>query len=152
MTNVRITKEFSFECAHSLYGYDGRCSQIHGHSYRLFVTIKGEALSESESPKDGMLADFRDLKNLVNTLVIDKYDHALVLMKGTPLSEELSQSYSNVIIQPFRPTSENLISHFASLISQGISEDPKFRNSTLFSLRLYETATSFVEWFADDNK
>lgn len=152
MTNVRITKEFSFECAHSLYGYDGKCSQLHGHSYKLFVTLKGKALNSSESPKDGMLADFRDLKDMVGRAVIGKFDHALVLMEGTPLSQELSAAYTNVIILPFRPTSENLISHFASLIKGEMESDPKFVHSRLFSIKLHETATSFVEWFAEDNQ
>lgn len=152
MRNVRITKEFSFECAHSLYGYDGKCSQLHGHSYKFFVTIKGEPLTSSESPKDGMLADFRDLKELVNKVIIDKFDHALVLMEGSPLAEELAKRYTNVIITPFRPTTENLISHFASLISSEMSSHHKFAHTELFSLKLHETATSFVEWYAEDNK
>lgn len=152
MTNVRITKEFSFECAHSLYGYDGKCSQLHGHSYKLFVTIKGSSIDSSSSPKDGMVADFRDLKELVNNIIIERFDHSLVLMEGTPMSDELSQSYSNVIITPFRPTSENLASHFASLINTEMGNDPKFRHTELFSLKLHETATSYVEWFAEDNK
>jgi 6-pyruvoyltetrahydropterin/6-carboxytetrahydropterin synthase len=151
MTNVRITKEFSFECAHSLYGYDGKCSQLHGHSYKLFVTLKGEALNSSDSPKDGMLADFRDLKEMVNMAVTDKFDHALVLMEGTPLSKELASHYSNVIILPFRPTSENLIAHFATLITDQMKADPKFTHSSLFCIKLHETATSYVEWFAQDN-
>ena len=41
MAVIRLTKEFSFEMAHTLDGYDGPCREIHGHSYRLFVTVKG---------------------------------------------------------------------------------------------------------------
>lgn len=152
MTNVRITKEFSFECAHSLYGYDGKCSQLHGHSYKLSVTLKGPSIDSSTSPKDGMVADFRDLKDLVNKVIIDRFDHSLVLMEGTPLSHELSQSYSNVIITPFRPTSENLAAHFASLIDSEMKCQPKFASSALYSIKLHETATSYVEWLAEDNK
>lgn len=152
MTNVRITKEFSFECAHSLYGYDGKCSQLHGHSYKLFVTIKGSSIDSSSSPKDGMVADFRDLKELVNNIIIERFDHSLVLMEGTPMSDELYQSYSNVIITPFRPTSENLAAHFASLINSGMKNQIKFSHTELYSIKLHETATSYVEWFAEDNK
>lgn len=151
MTKIRITKEFCFECAHSLFGYDGKCSRIHGHSYKLFVTIKGESQDVSDSPKDGMLVDFSDLKRFVNEVVIDKFDHALVLSEGTPLSAELAGTYDNVILLPFRPTTENLLAHFASLLKEGMKKDPKFAHSTLFSLRLLETATSFAEWYAEDN-
>ena len=51
MARIRLTKEFSFESAHALDGYDGLCREIHGHSYRLFVTIKGEPSCEENDPK-----------------------------------------------------------------------------------------------------
>ena len=54
---IRITKEFKFEMAHALYGYDGLCKNIHGHSYRLWVTVRGEVLEENGSKKDGMVLD-----------------------------------------------------------------------------------------------
>ena len=55
---IRITKEFKFEMAHALFGYDGLCKNIHGHSYRLWVTIKGNILKEVNHTKDGMVLDF----------------------------------------------------------------------------------------------
>ncbi len=153
MTNVRITKEFSFECAHSLPDYQGKCSQIHGHSYKLSVTIKGAVNSSApSSSSDGMLADFRDLKHLVERTIIDKFDHALVLREGTPLAEELSKVYTNVIITPFRPTSENMIAHFASLLQGEMAKDSTFAGTLVDRLKLYETATSYVEWYECDNR
>ncbi|PKP22124.1 MAG: 6-carboxytetrahydropterin synthase QueD, partial [Bacteroidetes bacterium HGW-Bacteroidetes-22] len=76
---IRITKIFKFETAHALAGYDGLCKHIHGHSYELQVTIKGEPISDPSSPKMGMVMDFGDLKRLVRQLIVDRYDHALVL-------------------------------------------------------------------------
>ena len=58
MSVIRVTKEFTFEAAHALYNYDGQCSNIHGHSYRLFVTVKGSPVSDINHPKNGMVMDF----------------------------------------------------------------------------------------------
>ena len=59
---IRITKEFKFEMAHALHGYDGLCKNIHGHSYKLWVTIRGAVLNERTHKKDGMVMDFAFLK------------------------------------------------------------------------------------------
>ena len=63
---IRLTKEFSFEMAHALAGYDGPCREIHGHSYKLFVTVRGIPEQNPNSPKFGMVMDFGDLKRIVN--------------------------------------------------------------------------------------
>lgn len=146
MPIVRITKEFHFEGAHALINYDGKCRDIHGHSYKFFVTVKGEPQDEKSGPKTGMLLDFNDLKRVVNSCIIDIYDHALLLHQDAPLSKELKSSYGNVITLPFQPTCENLVIHFASLLKERLPE-----GISLFSLKLHETATSYVEWFEGDN-
>lgn len=147
MSIIRITKEFRFEGAHALLGYDGKCKHIHGHSYILYVCVQGTPCNNPDSPKYGMLIDFTDLKRIVNENIIDKYDHALLMREGSPLAEEIKEQYCNVIITPFQPTCENLIDYFAKVISSRLPQDIK-----LYSLRLHETATSFVEWFASDNR
>lgn len=146
MPIIRITKEFRFEGAHALTGYDGKCRHIHGHSYIMYVTVKGEPVNDETSPKNGMLIDFSVLKRTVNEHIIDKFDHALLMKKGTPLSEEISSEYGNVIITDFQPTCENLVSYMAGLISSRLPE-----GISLCSIRLYETASSFAEWRAEDN-
>ena len=55
---IRITKEFKFEMAHALHGYDGLCKNIHGHSYRLWVTIRGEASQQKGHKKDAKTSTF----------------------------------------------------------------------------------------------
>ena len=148
MAVLRITKEFRYEGAHALPGYDGKCRNIHGHSYILYVTVKGEPRSngEGDPAKEGMIIDFKVLKGIVEKNIIDKFDHALLLRQGTPLAQELAQAYPNIILTDFQPTSENLISYFAEVIKKELPADVE-----LFSLRLYETASSYVEWFASDN-
>lgn len=143
---VRLTKEFRYEGAHALMGYDGKCRHIHGHSYILYVTVKGIPSSDIASPKCGMLLDFTELKKIVNEAIVFKFDHALTIREGAPLIDELKAQYDNIIVLPFQPTCENLVIHFAELLSQKLPKEVK-----LFSLKLYETATSYVEWFAEEN-
>ena len=60
--NIRVTKVFTFDMAHALYGYDGPCKNIHGHTYILSVTLKGKVINENNHPKNGMVIDFSDFK------------------------------------------------------------------------------------------
>ena len=75
---IRITKQFKMEMAHALHGYDGLCKNIHGHSYKLWVTLRGAVKDEAGHKKDGMVLDFSLLKQMVKPLIIDKFDHSLV--------------------------------------------------------------------------
>ena len=76
---IHLTKIFRFEAAHALMGYDGRCRNIHGHSYEMRVTIKGMPIIDDNNPKNGMVMDFGDLKKIVNEEIIDHYDHAFII-------------------------------------------------------------------------
>ena len=93
-----------------------------------------------------MLIDFTDLKRIVNEHIIDVFDHALILRDTAPLVSELSSAYQRVITVPFQPTCENLILHFAGILRRHLPA-----GVTLHSLRLHETATSYVEWTESDN-
>lgn len=146
MSVLRITKEFRFEGAHALSGYDGKCRNIHGHSYLLYITVKGKVLMGTNSPKEGMVVDFKELKTVVNNNIIDKFDHALILRHDTPLAQELAASYPNVIEVDFQPSTENLICHFADILRDKLPQ-----GAELFSIKMYETAGSFAEWYASDN-
>ena len=148
MSKIRITKQFNFETGHALYGYDGKCKNVHGHSYKLNVTVIGTPIHDSNHVKNGMVIDFGDLKKIVKEEIVDQFDHATVLNKNTPhieLAEELMKRDHNVILVDYQPTSENMITDFANKIKARL---PK--NIELFSLRLQETETSFAEWFASD--
>ena len=146
MSIIRVTKEFRFEGAHALLNYDGKCRHIHGHSYHLYITVSGEPEQSKNHPKSGMVLDFSRLKDIVNTCIIEPFDHALILREGSPLAREISESYKNVMVVDFQPTSENLTIHFADILKEQLPE--KLR---LCSVKLYETPTSFVEWLVEDN-
>jgi 6-pyruvoyltetrahydropterin/6-carboxytetrahydropterin synthase len=148
MARIRITREFGFEMAHALWNYDGACRNIHGHSYKLFVTLSGEPVTDSGNPKFGMVMDFGDLKKLVKESVVDHLDHSLVVYReaGGENLDAVKKMYSRVHVFEFQPTCENLVFH----IAEKIREMLPYR-IILHSVRLYETATSYAEWFAGDN-
>ena len=147
MPIIRISKEFTFDMAHALLGYDGLCKNIHGHSYTLVVTVIGLPIKDEASPKIGMLIDFKDLKNIIKQQIIDRFDHALVLNSATPkdLTDMLMKNYDKIVLLDYQPTTENMITDMAAQIKDLLPENLK-----LFSLRLRETPTSYAEWYASD--
>ena len=145
---IRITKIFQFEMAHALLGYDGQCKNIHGHSYKLHVTLIGVVNRKRGDAKDGMVRDFKDIKQIVKQCIISKYDHALVLNKmiDPTLKGILNRNYEKLIFTDYQPTCELLITKFASELISVLSNEIE-----LFSMRLYETESSYAEWFQSDN-
>ncbi len=149
MTKIRITKEFVFDMAHALYNYVGACKNIHGHTYKLQVTLIGSIIKDNNNAKNGMVIDFGDLKKIVKNEIIDVYDHALVVNSANNLKDSLfsCQEEGKFIELPFQPTAENLIAYFAEIINSKL-QTPGVK---LHSVRLWETPTSCAEWTAEDN-
>lgn len=149
MSTIRITKQFSFETGHALYGYDGKCKNVHGHSYKLSVTVIGKPISDNQNVKFGMVIDFTDLKKIVKDEIVDVFDHATVFNKNTPhveLAKELKDRGHNVLLVDYQPTSEMMVIDFANKIKKYLPNTIQ-----LHSLKLQETDTSFAEWYASDN-
>ena len=143
---IRITKVFKLEMAHALHGYDGLCKNIHGHSYRLWVSVRGEIKNEKGHQKDGMVMDFDIIKQIVKSEIVDKYDHSLVLNANSPHAKIDLSTFEKVFYLPYQPTSENLVADFATLIKSKLPEGVE-----LYKVVLSETATSFAEWNLKDN-
>ena len=143
MSIIKITKQFSFEMAHALRNYDGLCRNIHGHSYKMDITLAGQPLQDDSSPKNGMVMDFGDLKKLVNEEIISLLDHSLVLNDKTDpfLVETLKQNYEKIVIVNFQPTTENLLGFIAGKIKSRLPNTVR-----LCTVRLRETGTSYAEW------
>jgi len=147
MAVIRLTKEFCFEMAHLLDGYDGLCRNIHGHSYKLFVTVAGKPESDINSPKYGMVMDFSVLKNIVKEEVVDRLDHAMLVRKGTQQANQIRGLAERIYEVDYQPTCENMVIDFAERIRPRLPKDVR-----LVCLKLHETATSFAEWYAEDNQ
>ena len=138
-----ITKIFHFEAAHALNGYDGKCRNIHGHSYEMRVTVKGMPLNEPGNPKNGMVIDFHDLKAIVNQEVIEKLDHSFIIGNNMPKDfvEITKQSFDKVVELPYQPTTENMLADFAQRIKQRLPQHVE-----LYSVTLQETRDNIAEW------
>jgi len=146
---IRITKDFRFEMAHALKGYNGLCKNIHGHTYELKVTIAGNPITDQKNPQWGMVMDFGDLKKIVKQEIVDRYDHALVLNSEMPASliVELKKNFERVILKDYNPTSELMLLDFVEIIRKQLPE-----HVTLKYMLLRETTTSYAEWYAEDNE
>lgn len=149
MNNIRITKTFEFDAAHALYNYDGLCSNIHGHSYKLQVTIIGKPSIDIESHKLGMVMDFGVFKNIIKKNIIDVFDHSLIINKNNPIEKEIrkNEMFNRLHTVDFQPTVENMIIYMKDIITTILPENVK-----LYKIKLYETSSSFAEWCIDDQE
>lgn len=146
---IRITKIFNFETAHVLYNYDGKCKNMHGHSYKLFVTVKGRPISDLNHPKNGMVIDFGDIKTIVKEEVTDVWDHAVLVNGLSPhkqLGEDLEHKGHKVIYCQYQPTCENMLYDIAAKIRAKLPD-----HVALAYLKLHETENSYGEWFGEEN-
>jgi 6-pyruvoyltetrahydropterin/6-carboxytetrahydropterin synthase len=145
---IRITREFTFEMAHVLRNYDGPCRNVHGHSYRLFVTLAGIPVTDESNPKNGMVIDFTELKNIVLKNIVNKFDHSVVVSKDfdNDKKEMMARTFGNTVVVDYQPTCENLVADFAHRLKSELPSGVR-----LHSLKLFETAKSYAEWFEEDN-
>ena len=143
---IHLTKIFRFEAAHALMGYDGRCRNIHGHSYEMRVTIKGMPIMDDSSPKNGMVMDFGDLKRIVNEEIIDHYDHAFIINHNMPQDfiDEVRRNYERIIVLPYQPTTELMLIDFSKKIKSRLPEGIQ-----LVKIFLKETEGSYAEWIEE---
>ena len=145
-TKIRITKEFQFEMAHALDFHNGKCKNIHGHSYTLSLCLIGIP-EVAQTSSIGMVLDFSDLKKIVKKYIINDVDHALMLHENSPyLTNTLSESGQKLKIVNYQPTCENMLIDFSFVMRKHLPN-----GIILHSLKLRETATSFAEWHAQDN-
>jgi len=134
MAQFRVTVRFRFEAAHRLYGYNGPCGRIHGHTYAVEVTLRGETLDWR-----GMLIDFGELKRVVCPLM-DKWDHRLLLHKEDSLTGLLNP-YSYCLF-PMNPTAE--------VMARMVWEEVKRKLPTgvhVDNVRVYETPDCWVDYY-----
>jgi 6-pyruvoyltetrahydropterin/6-carboxytetrahydropterin synthase len=148
MEKIRLTKEFHFEMAHALWNYDGSCKSIHGHSYKLFITVIGSPVNNASDSKNGMVADFSDIKKWIKEPILDELDHSLLISNDADSRglSTISQMFDKLRIVNYQPTCENLLIDIVHKLKPLL---PK--NLNLHSVKLCETATSYAEWFSSDN-
>ena len=142
---IRVTKEFKFEAAHALDGYNGKCKDIHGHSYHLKIAVTGKPKTDTTISDCGMVIDFSDIKKIVKNEVMLRFDHILVLRNDSRF-KGIEDKNERVRYVDYQPTCENMLIHFSTLIKEHLPN-----NVILHSLFIRETPTSYAEWVASDN-
>ncbi len=146
--NLRVTKIFDFETAHALWNYDGKCKNIHGHSYKLTISISGKVINDIDHVKNGMIIDFGELKKIVKSEVVEDFDHCLLLNKNTPHAKytEVENGFSKIMLCNYQPTAENMLIDMVNRIKPNLPLHIELKYA-----KLQETDNSFVEWYQEEN-
>lgn len=127
--------------AHAIYGYNGACKNIHGHSYELHVTVSSVIDTSDYIAAPGFAIDFKDIKILVMNNIIDYFDHKMILSRDF-LSENPSISLQeNLLIWEVEPTAENMLIYIMQVLQKKLPCELR-----LDQLKLYETKESYAEW------
>lgn len=142
MGEVAVCKIFTFDSAHQLVGHKGKCSNLHGHTYKLEVVLKGKPLVGEGHSDEGFVIDFSDIKATVKESLVDHLDHAFLAMGNEPVLETLVNTGSKVALLSFRTTVENMSAYIAYRLKQA--------SLPLYSVKLWETPTSWAEVLAAD--
>ena len=130
-----LKTEASFDSAHFLAGYEGKCSNIHGHRWKIILEVKTEELKDDVQHR-GMYVDFGELKKDLREIA-DAMDHALIIEKNTlkeTTLEALKSENFQIIALDFRPTAENMARYFYEKI--------KALGYNMHAVTVYETPTN----------
>lgn len=149
---LTATKKFEWAMAHMLEDHEGLCLNVHGHTYMMEVCVKRamhpvDSAVIAEGPARGMVVDFKKLKEIVNRFIVDKLDHTFVGCSKSkdPVEQEVMntlEKYGRRLVKlPYRPTAENMVMHFYNLLEAELAP----YGIDLFSVKLYETPTSWAE-------
>ena len=136
----QLTTEHSFDSAHFLAGYDGKCSNLHGHRWRVLLTVQSETLREDRQQK-GMCVDFAELKKDLRT-ELDALDHVLIIEQGSlreSTMKALQEEKFQVVEMPFRPTAENFARYFYELFT--------LKGYPVAKVEVYETPNNSAVYF-----
>ena len=148
---IRSTKTFTFAMAHLLSGHKGLCKNLHGHNYKMEVTAvaQGNNAVKELGPAEGMVVDFKDLKQFVNKAIVNPLDHATMIWEDSkdPFEHDLYallRKYNKkVMVVAYRPTAENMAMDFMSKLNTILNEtEADFR---IEKIKLWETDSSYSE-------
>lgn len=143
---MRVTKQFEFEMAHMLANHPSLCKNLHGHSYKLFVTVEGPVV-------DDMVIDFKDLKEVVKEIIVDPLDHCFAYNLYTDdefekdLIEVVQKHNKKSMAFPFRTTCENMSKWMFNVLNTYFKQN--LVDFEVCKIKLYETSTSYCEYVGE---
>lgn len=120
---VLVSKEFTFDAAHHLHNYEGKCKNIHGHTYRVVLGVSGY------TDERGLVIDFGDIKEIWKQKIEVHLDHR----------------YLNETLPPMNTTAENIVVWIYEKLVEALQEEQRFNGARVEFIRLYETPTSYAE-------
>lgn len=133
---VEVAKEVSWHMAHRLYSYDGLCGNLHGHTYKAQLRVRGETNSL------GMVEDFSRMKSVMLGVTDDILDHSMLLFAEDPCIDDLAPFCSRLVVMDQNTTAENIAQLLFNLWSKVLAgECPQLE---IVDVRVWETATSFA--------
>ena len=148
MERVTVCKEVTFDCAHMLSGHEALCKNLHGHTYKVQVSVTNEQIIEG--PSVDMVIDFKHLKEAITKSIMDKFDHAIIFSSHKfrneaeeDLFEWAYKHHMRFFEMPRRTTAEDMALFFRELIMQELTSIGY--TPVNISIRVYETPTSFAE-------
>jgi len=142
---IQITKTFTFDAGHRLSDYEGKCKQLHGHTYKCEITVEGDLDNRC------MIMDFTDLKKAFKEEIDRKFDHRFLMKKGDILNEEIAKVLptgdNSICWVEYNPTAENIASDIFEIIKRRLSRLQKgdVVGVKVVRVRLYETPTSCAD-------
>lgn len=142
INEVKVCKIFTFDSAHQLIGHKGKCANVHGHTYKLEVVLKGLTFGADNPSDEGFVIDFSDVKQIVKELVVEPLDHAFIAMGNEPILHTLQETDSKIALLQFRTTVENMCMYICHQIRQA--------NLPVYSVKLWETPNSWAEVMAEE--
>lgn len=143
---IQITRGHVISAAHRLYEYGGRCERLHGHNYRILVSLTAKKLDEL-----GMVIDFAIVKKVLFGSLDEAWDHRVLLFTEDPLCQELRKILDDDSISPvpFNPTAENMATYLATQFFPKVMEEAGIKNIEVSSVTVFETEQSSAIWSKD---
>ena len=147
MEKFTVTKEVNFCAAHRLLGYDGPCSNIHGHNYQILITVQRLSLSEGR-PLDslGMVLDFKEIREFAKSWIDENLDHALILnQEDVDLINFFDRNRMKLYLMRGNPTAENLAHLIKNRFHNFLQSNGNPNRLRVTKVQVFETLTSSAE-------
>ncbi|MBQ1421123.1 MAG: 6-carboxytetrahydropterin synthase [Desulfovibrio sp.] len=143
---ISITREHVIAAAHRLFDYCGRCERLHGHNYRIRVTLTASAMNSL-----GMVVDFADVKKVLFGALDEAWDHRTLLFSEDPLCGHLQSVLDDDSLRPvpFNPTAENMAAHLGTALFPEAMARAGMEGVAVAAVTVYETDTSWATWSAE---
>lgn len=145
MNMIRVTRHEEFETAHLLPDYNGGCGRLHGHTYKIEVTVEGP-----QKEPFGMVMDFKYLKEAIKAVIPD---HKFIYCKDDEISKDIAEVLTKHDIKcqvyPFITTAENMAPYFAQVVNEYIHNELGYSDVEVVEVNLWETTNSHATWRKD---